>query len=95
MTTTEFTQVAEKLAQTGLITVLKKGEHGRGLLGSNCIGSTESQNKLLWRKYGTLSNILIFKPADEVNKILKVNGISEFTAKPTKSGQMCRLINNN
>jgi hypothetical protein len=87
----KFIQAVEKLANTGLVSVLKKGEHGTYLLGNSCIGSTYSQNEKIWKKYQTLSNIVIFKTANEVNDILSSKGIKEFKATPTKSKTMCRL----
>lgn len=92
MKTSEFLKVAEKLAETGLIRVSQKGEHDTHQLGSSCIGGTDRKNISLWRKYGTLENIIIFKTADVVNPILIENGITEFVAKNTKSKTMCRLI---
>jgi len=91
MKTVEFLQVAPKLATTGLIRVAKSGEKNPGL-GYAAIGSTDRQNTKLWRLYGTLENILIFRKAEEVNETLKANGINEFVAKKTKSGNSCRLI---
>lgn len=90
MTTKQFLPVAQKLISTGLISVLEKGQHG--FLGRTCIGRTDNQNTKLWRKYATLENIVICKKADEVNKILMDNGITEFVAKKTKSGSMSRLV---
>ena len=92
MKTSEFILVAEKLAKTGLIRVSKKGEHDNFVLGRTCIGGTDLKNSKLWRKCGTLENIIVFKTASEANSILKQFGITEFTAKPTKSRTMCRLI---
>lgn len=89
MTTKEFLPVAQKLINTGLISVLEKGQHGN--LGGTYIGRTDAQNTKLWRKCGCLSNIVVFKTADEANAILEANGVTEFYAKPTKSGTMCRL----
>lgn len=92
MKTTEFLQVAPKLAALNLFTNLKKGEHGRGHLGYSLFGTTKSHFEQIWRTYGTLENIVILKTADEVNEILANAGISEFMAIKTKSGEMCRLI---
>ena len=92
MKTSEFILVAEKLAKTDLIRGSKKGEHDKEALGRTCIGGTESKNSKLWRKCGTLENIIVFETAIEANRILKEFGITEFTAKPTKSRTMCRLI---
>jgi len=91
MTTKQFLQVAPKLGTTGLIRVAKPGEKNPGL-GYASIGSTDSQNTKLWRTYRNLESILIFKNADEVNAILKSNGITEFVAKITKSGSSSRLF---
>lgn len=90
MTTKNFLPVAQKLINTGLISVLEKGEHGN--LGGVSIGRTDHQNTKLWRMWGTLENIVIFKDSELVNQILLENGITEFVAKPTKSGTMSRLI---
>lgn len=92
MKTQEFVKVARKLVNTGLIRVVRKGEHGLLFFGG--IGETDAQNERLWRKCGTLENQIIFKTANEANQVLKAHGITEFTAKPTKSGTMCRLITN-
>jgi len=92
METREFLKVAQKIAKTGLIRVSKKGEHEPHQLGSSCIGGTDRKNISLWRKYGTLENIIIFKTAAVVNHILIENAITEFVAKNTKSKTMCRLI---
>lgn len=91
MTTKQFLPVAQKLINTGLIEIVEKGQQLQFALGSTRIGRTDAQNTKLWRKYGTLSNIVIFKTADEANEILKQHGITEFKAKATKSGTMCRL----
>lgn len=90
MRTKEFLPVAQKLIETGLISVLEKGKHGN--LGCSQIGRTDYQNVKLWRTYGTLSNIVIFETAEKANEILADHGITEFKAKPTKSGTMCRLF---
>lgn len=92
MTTLEFLPVAKKLIETGLFSIQEKGQRDQYLLGASRIGRTDSLNTKLWRKYGTLENIIIFKNADETSQILKEFGITEFEAKPTKSGTMCRLI---
>lgn len=89
MKTKDFINTAQKLIKTNLINVLKKSKHGN--LGSTCIGETDAQNTKLWREYKTLSNIIIFKTAEETNEILLQNNITEFIAKPTKSKTMCRL----
>lgn len=94
MKTSQFATVASKLINTNLIPVLQPRKHDQYLLGSSYIGATENQNKKLWQKYGTLENIIIFKDAETVNAILEVNCITEFKAKPTKSGTMSRLILN-
>ena len=92
MTAKEFLPVAQKLISTGLFTIIEKGEKRQHALGSSSLGRTDAQNTKLWRKYGTLSNIIIHnKTADEANEILKQHGITEFKAKATKSGTMCRL----
>ena len=90
MTTKEFLQVAPKLANIKGISVAKKGEHNP-MLGTAKIGSTNRQNEILWRKYGTLVNIIINATAKEINKELKENGITKFVAIETKSGYYCRL----
>jgi hypothetical protein len=92
MKTAEFTQVAEKLIGTGLFNVVEKGEHGKTRLGRTAIGRTDRQNTSLWRKFGTVENIIIFKTAEEANEILKTYGITEFQARNTKSKTMCRLV---
>ena len=94
MTTTQFLQIAPKLTELGIYTNLKKGQHGRFLLGMRTFGSTTDHYKIIWRKYGTLSNLVIFDTAESINEKLQNAGITEFTAKPTKSGTMCRLHNN-
>lgn len=91
MKTAEFILVAQKLIKTDLFSIQEKGERNQYLLGTSRIGRTDELNTKLWRKYGTLSNIVIHKRADEVNEILNKFGISEFYAKSTKSGSMCRL----
>ena len=91
MTTKQFLQVAPKLTQLGIYTNLKKGEHGNFLLGTGLFGTTENHYKIIWRKYGTLSNMVVFDTAEKVNEKLLNAGITEFIAKPTKSGTMCRL----
>ena len=88
----EFLTAVEKIAKTDLISVAKKGSHA--FIGFNCIGETTRQNEKIWRKYGTLNNIVIFKTADEVNEVLASIGVTEFKAFPTKSKTMCRLRNN-
>jgi hypothetical protein len=85
----EFITAIEKLSKTDLIRVAKKGEHAN--IGGTCIGSTFRQNEKIWRTYGTLNNIVIFKTADEVNAVLEANNITEFKAFPTKSKTMSRL----
>ncbi|MDV4026237.1 hypothetical protein CMT52_18045 [Elizabethkingia anophelis] len=92
MTTKEFLQVAPKITKTGLFYNLKKGEQGQWRLGFNIFGSTDSHYQIIWRKYGTLENMVITEPAEDVNVILKKEGITEFIAKPTKSGRFCRLV---
>lgn len=89
MKTKDFIIIAQKLIKTNLFNVLKKGKHGN--LGSTHIGETDAQNTKLWREYRTLVNIVIFKTAEETNKILLDYNITEFIAKPTKSKTMCRL----
>ena len=90
MTTKEFLQVAPKLININKLPVAKKGSHNP-MLGFATIGSTNRQNTILWRKYGTLVNIVILYTADEINALLKDHGITEFVAIETKSGQFCRL----
>ncbi len=92
MKTSEFLQVAPKLTALNLFTNLKKGEHGRGLLGYSYFGTTKRHYELIWRTYGTLENLIIYKPASEVNKMLANAGITEFKARRTKSGELCRLV---
>jgi hypothetical protein len=92
MKTSDFLKVAENLAKTGLIRVSKKGEHEPHQLGSSCIGGTDRKNTKLWKNYGTLENIIIFKTAEEANEILKAHGVTEFVAKNTRSKTMCRLF---
>ena len=91
MTTKQFLEVAPKLTQLGIYTNLKKGEHGNFLLGTGLFGTTENHYKIIWRTYGTLSNMVVFDTAERVNEKLQNAGIKEFIAKPTKSGTMCRL----
>lgn len=94
MKTSEFLPVAQKLIKTGLFSIVEKGERKQYRLGGISLGRTDDQNTKLWRKWGTLENIVIFKTANEVNTILKEFSITEFIAKPTKSGTMSRLILN-
>lgn len=95
MTTKKFLTIAPKLEQLGIYTTnLKKGQHGKFLLGMKIFGSTEAHYKIIWRKYGTLENLTIFDTAERVNEKLKTAGITEFIAKQTKGGHMCRLYNN-
>lgn len=89
----EFLAAVEKIAKTEIVRVSKKGEHDALTLGTTCIGATERKNEKIWRKYGTLNNIVIFKTADEVNAILESIGVTCFKAYPTKSKTMCRLRN--
>lgn len=91
MTTTQFLAVAPKITELGIYTNLKKGQHGRFLLGMKMFGTTENHYKIIWRKYGTLANMVIFDTAERVNEKLQNAGIKEFIAKPTKSGHLCRL----
>lgn len=92
MTTKEFLKVAPKITKTGLFYNLKKGEKGQWRLGFTIFGSTDSHYQTIWRKYGTLENMVILETAEYANEILKRECISEFIAKPTKSGRMCRLV---
>ena len=94
MTTAQFLEVAPKITELGIYTNLGKGQHGISFLGTMLFGTTENHYKIIWRKYGTLSNLIIFDTAERVNEKLLNTGITEFTAKPTKSGNMCRLHNN-
>ena len=91
MKTSVFLPIAQKLIETGLFSIQEKGQRDQYLLGGVRIGRTDELNTKLWRKYGTLSNIIINKTEEETNKILKEFGITEFAAKSTKSGLMCRL----
>ncbi len=91
MKTTQFLAVAPKITELGIYTNLGKGQHGISFLGIMLFGTTENHYKIIWRKYGTLSNLIIFDTAERVNEKLLNTGITEFTAKPTKSGNMCRL----
>ena len=91
MKTSVFLPIAQKIIETGLFSIQEKGQHDQYLLGGVRIGRTDELNTKLWRKYGTLSNIIINKTEEETNKILKEFGITEFAAKTTKSGSMCRL----
>lgn len=90
MTTKEFCAIAPRLAKTGLIRAAKKGEH-HPALGRDTIGSTDYQNQKLWKEYGTLENIIVSGTYEAANDTLELYGITEFVAKPTKSGTMCRL----
>ena len=90
----DFIKVAEKITQSNIYCNLKKGEHGKGFLGFTIFGSTERHYRLIWRNYGTLYNILITEPAEQINKKLSDYGITQFIAKPTKSKRFCRLHNN-
>ena len=92
MKTAEFLPIAQKLIETGLFSIQEKGQRAQHLLGRSLIGRTDALNTKLWRKHGTLENIIIHKTADEANEILKKINIVEFEAKPTKSGTMCRLV---
>lgn len=92
MTTTQFLTIAPKLTELGIYTNLKKGQHGTHFLGTRFFGTTENHYKIIWRKYGTLSNMAIFDTAERVNEKLQNAGITEFIAKQTKSGHMCRLF---
>jgi len=92
MTTKEFLQVAPKITKTGLFYNLKKGQRGQWRLGFNSFGSTDRHYQTIWRKYGTLENMVIKEPAEKVNKILKKEGISEFIAKPTRKGRFSTLV---
>ena len=91
MKTSEFVKVAQKITATGLFYNLNKGERGKDMLGFRYFGSTKEHYETIWRKYGTLANMVITENADKVNEILKNHSISEFVAKPTKSGRFCRL----
>ena len=94
MKTKEFIKIAKKITESNIYYNLKKGEHGKGFLGFTIFGSTESHYKLIWLNYGTLYNIVITEPAEEINKKLAGFGITQFIAKPTKSKRFCRLHNN-
>ncbi len=91
MTTTQFLTIAPKITELGIYFNLEKGQHGTYLLGTRLFGTTENHYKILWRKYGTLSNMVIYDTAERVNEKLQNAGITEFTAKSTKGGNMCRL----
>ena len=69
-----------------------KGEHCTAFLGFTCMPGTYRHAEFVWRKYGTLQNLIIFRTADEINSILSDYNITSFKARPTKSGQMCRLV---
>jgi len=90
MTTKQFISVAQKLLNIKEIHRAKKGEHNP-MLGTAQIGYNDRQNEILWRKYRTLSNMIIIHPENEINAKLKENGITEFIAVKTKSGRFCRL----
>ena len=94
MTTKQFLQIAPKITELGIYTNLGKGQYGTYLLGIMLFGTTENHYKIIWRKYGTLSNLIILDTAERVNEKLLNAGITEFIAKRTKSGYMCRLHNN-
>lgn len=94
MTTKQFLQVAPKITELGIYTNLEKGKHGIYFLGTSLFGTTENHYKIIWRRYGTLSNMVICDTAEKINEKLQNAGITEFVAKPTKSGTMCRLHNN-
>ncbi len=87
----EFIPIAKKLTESNIYYNLKKGEHGKFMLGWQIFGSTETHYKIIWRKYGTLYNLVILKTAEETNEILKQFNITEFEARPTKSKRFCRL----
>jgi hypothetical protein len=90
----EFLKSVEKIAlETKLFSVAEKGQHASAYLGYSCIGSTYRQNEKIWRKYGTLNNIVIWKKAGEVNSILESIGVRNMKAFTTKSKQACRLRN--
>ena len=91
MTTKQFLEVARKITELGIYTNLENGQHGIYFLGIRLFGTPENQYKTIWRKYGTLSNLIIFDTSERVNEKLLNAGITEFTAKPTKRGTMCRL----
>ncbi len=94
MTTTQFLAIAPKITELGIYTNIEEGQHGIYFLGTRLFGTTENHYKIIWRKYGTLSNMVIIDTAKRVNEKLLNASITEFTAKPTKSGRMCRLHNN-
>ncbi len=94
MTTTQFLEIAPKITELDIYTNLGKGQHGIYFLGTRPFGTTENHYKIIWRKYGTLSNMIILDTAERVNEKLLNAGIKEFTAKRTKGGNMCRLHNN-
>ena len=91
MTTKQFANMAHKITATNLFTNLKKGEHGTKELGRLYFGTTTLHYATIWRKYGTLENLIVMKTAKETNAILKEYGITEFIAKPTKNKLSCRL----
>jgi len=91
MKTNEFIPIAKKLTESNIYYNLKPGEHGKYFLGNTFFGSTENHYKIIWRKYGTLYNIVVFKTAEETTEILRRFNITEFIAKPTKSKRFCRL----
>lgn len=94
MKTKQFLEVAPKITELGIYTNLEKGKHGTYSLGMRLFGTTENHYKIIWRKYRTLANMVIFNTAERVNEKLLNAGITAFTAKSTKSGYMCRLHNN-
>jgi hypothetical protein len=89
----EFLSTLDRLATTDLIRVAKKGEHLGFRLGYTCIGSTTRQNEKIWRHYGSLNNIIIYRTANEVNRILDGLGVTSMRAFKTKSGDSSRLRN--
>lgn len=91
MKTSQFLPIAQKLIETGLFSIQEKGERNQYQLGITRIGRTDTLNTKLWRKYGTLSNIVLHKTAEEVNKVFLKHNIVGFCAKPTKSGLSCRI----
>lgn len=96
MTRTEFISNCLKLSEVSVngttLFVSQKGKH-YGDVGFSVLPGTERHAIQVWRKYGTCANYVVcLITADELNAEFKRLGIT-FRAKPTKSGQMCRIHN--
>ena len=88
----EFIEVVLTISDAlkDLVNVSKKGEHCLWCLGDSCLPGTYRHAEILWRKYGTLSNLIILYDAKIVQERLDAAGVVHFYAVPPKSKRCCR-----